>query len=168
MRQSQQWCSLGVKGEREGGTMWLLYTVQAPQQTCLQSLCCGASETFKMKASGAEVTGTLWMSYNLGSLLWAGPTLCNPSCLSGICRHKCPSSLRIIIVVIGYRSLSFWFSWLFKLPHYLISPPETIHTHLLLHPFRSLCWQLVFLQEGERTWNQLSICDKSGPFLVTV
>lgn len=97
-----------------------------------------------MKASGAEVTRTLWMSYNLGSLLWAGPTLYNPSCLSVISRHKCPSSLRIIIAVIGYRSLSFWFSWLFKLPHYLISPPETIHTCLLLHPLGPYVGSLYF------------------------
>lgn len=57
---------------REGGTMWLFYAVQAPQETCFQSLYCGASEILQMEASGAEVTATLWMRFSYGSLLWLG------------------------------------------------------------------------------------------------
>lgn len=95
-----------------------------------------------------------------------GPTLYNPSCLSVMCGHKCPSFLRTAIVVIGYGSLSpssfpflgrksprhlaKGFPRSLNYPHYLISPLETIYTPPPLpHPL-GLCVGCLYFDKKEK------------------
>lgn len=162
MRLSMQWCLLGAKGGREGGRHHVIVLYSTGTSGDLFSKFVLWS---KWNSSNGGLRG--WSNSNaldeifLRKPVVAGPTLCNPSCFSVMCRHKCPSAPRIVIVVIGYRSLSPSSSPFLRRksprrlakgfprslndPHCLISPLKTIYTPPpLSHPRGSCVGSLYF------------------------
>lgn len=128
-------------GGREGGTVWLLHRHVSRPPTYSQSLHCGASETvLNWRPLGLKEWRFFGGDLTKASPLWAGSTRCNPSCFSMVYRHKCLSSLRIIIVSTGYRSMSpsSFLSLGRKSPRWLTKGVRIEHPWLSL----VLCWSL--------------------------